>query len=148
MTRDPHYLRVARALALITGLAGVATGCGGDDVSGTDGSVSMDGTVASDGGGDGTDGGGGGTDGGGTDGGEGVDGGEMADAGGTDGGASNDGGAEDGGTAIADGGDICATCVCFATPGVDAGLPMCDGDEIITCGCAAIGPLFPPDLPV
>lgn len=54
--------------------------------------------------------------------------------------------------AVAVDADLCATCGCFGfTPedaGVDAGVPDCNtipGAEIC---CAAIGPLFPPDLAV
>ncbi len=131
MTRDPHYLRVARALALITGLAGVAVGCAGDhSATGTDGSVADASDVDSSMGGDSGAGDGGGTDAG-----------PAGDAG------NDDAGATDGG-AIADGGVDCDACVCFFNVDVDAGLPMCEGDAVLECGCAVIGPLSPPDLPV
>ena len=146
MSRDPHYLRVARALALITGLAGVATGCGSDHRSpGTDSGMVADGSMRIDGSGGsdaGDDDAGGGTDGGDMDGGDMTDGGDANDGGG------NDGGSDDGGTVIADGGLTCDECTCFGIIGEDAGLPICPSELIFDCGCAVIGPLYPPDLPV
>lgn len=40
----------------------------------------------------------------------------------------------------------CATCTCGLTAD-DAGLPFCPSEQIVTCNCAAVGPLSPPNLP-
>lgn len=40
----------------------------------------------------------------------------------------------------------CTTCTCGLTAD-DAGVPFCSGQATLTCGCAAVGPLAPPDLP-
>jgi hypothetical protein len=52
----------------------------------------------------------------------------------------------------ADAFDVCASCTCtFPTPddaGTDAGLPDCNTVAGGAICCAAIGPLFPPDLAV
>ncbi len=107
---DPHYVRFARALALL-GTLGGPIGCG---------------TAT----------------------------GPANDTGATppDAAAADAARAIDSATPLADaGGDIdaffdCTTCTCGLTAG-DAGLPFCPGDRVVTCGCAAVGPLFPPDLP-
>ncbi len=121
MTSTPHYLRVARALALVTGLAGVSTGCG--DSHGRD------------------DAGGGMRDSGPS---------ILTDAGppGFDAGPP---GREDAGWPLSDAGappdagpHVCETCSCAF--GADAGpLPLCQGDDEVMC-CLAIGPLFPPSV--
>jgi hypothetical protein len=88
---EPHYLRFARTLALASGIAGAASGCGMSTTPGNDTGTG------------------------------------VADAGGVD--------------AFFD----CASCTCGLTA-TDAGVPFCSGDAVITCGCAAVGPLAPPDL--
>lgn len=129
---QPHFVRFAQALALVTGLAGASAGCGGGTTSGTDsgsggndsGGGGNDAAMVADGG-EATDAATTGDTGTATDAGEATDSGQMADA------ASFD----------------CSTCDCGLTA-TDAGLPLCMGDAIITCGCAAVGPLAPPDLMV
>jgi hypothetical protein len=39
----------------------------------------------------------------------------------------------------------CTTCTC-GEGSTDAGLPICPGQQVLHCGCAAVGPLAPPDL--
>jgi hypothetical protein len=39
----------------------------------------------------------------------------------------------------------CTACECGLTA-TDAGVPLCSGDAILACHCAAVGPLAPPDL--
>lgn len=94
---EPHYVRFARALALVTAFG--APGCGTATTlpEGDSGAPNDAATIADSG----------------------------ADAG-----ASFD----------------CTTCTCGLTAD-DAGVPFCTGDAVITCGCAAVGPLAPPDLP-
>ena len=150
MHLEPHYLRVARALALVGGLSATggcteATSLG--DAGSTDGgprpsdaSAALD--AASDDAGEATVDASVMTP---TDGGD-VDGGDV------DGGGLLDAGDVDGGTALADAGDTdagaapfdCATCDCFGAPDVDAGVPSCFPDHGMCC--IAIGPLPPPDL--
>jgi hypothetical protein len=95
---EPHYVRVARALALL-GALGTAPGCGlastppqGDAAAANDADT-------------------------------------MADA-------SSD----------VDAAIDCTTCTCGLTAD-DAGVPFCSGQATLSCGCAAVGPLAPPDLP-
>ncbi|MDQ3034364.1 MAG: hypothetical protein M3Y87_18295 [Myxococcota bacterium] len=119
-SKTPHYVRVARALALVTGLAGLPA-CAVSTTLGTDsGPGEADsGPMLADSGSD--------TDSGAT----GDDAGTVADA----------GSQPDAGTV-----HTCATCTC--TFGVDAGpVVSCEGVGLETTCCAAIGPLFPPDLP-
>ena len=148
-SKTPHYVRVARALALVTALAGAPacsssttpdtdSGTGGTD---SGGMIADSGGGAIDSGGGATDSGGGGTDSGGgaTDSGAGVDSGHAGHDSGT---AVADAGQPDGGGIV----HTCETCVC--TYGADAG-PVVSCEAIgmeIPC-CIAIGPLFPPDLP-
>jgi hypothetical protein len=137
--REPHFVRFARALALVTGLAGVSVtvACGDDDgdtpppppadMGGADASAPDAGdTDAGD------------TDAGDTDAGE-------ADAGGTDAEMADAG-------EVIDSGPKCDECSCDFSGGggggiPDAGLPICEGAAAIEC-CPAVGPLSPPDLPV
>jgi hypothetical protein len=146
-SKTPHYVRVARALALVTALAG-APACSSSTTPDTDsGSGDTDGGgMIADAGGGGTDAGGGGTD----SGSGGTDSGTSA----TDSGALADSGhaGHDSGTAVADAGQpdagivhTCATCVC--TWGADAGpVVSCEAIGMEVPCCIAIGPLFPPDL--
>jgi hypothetical protein len=128
---QPHFVRFAQALALVTGLAGVTTGCSGTTTAGTD---SGNGAIDS---------------------GNGTDAAMIADAaGGTDAGGETDAGtavdaasADDSGNVADAGAFDCSTCDCGFLAG-DSGVPLCTGDAIITCGCAAVGPLAPPDLAV
>ncbi len=105
---QPHYLRFARSVALVSGLGCAAAGCGT--------ATSPPGDAGS----------------------------TLADTGG--GGTDTGTPAPDTGTPVADAGFDCTTCTCGLTAD-DAGLPFCSGDAILACNCAAIGPLFPPDLP-
>jgi len=140
ISSTPRYVRVARALALITGLAGLSA-CGDNATAEpTDSGTGADSS---------------------------TDSGTLADLGGeTDSGAESDlgneadlGTATDSGTdvdlgVIADGGGIdasaiaCDACVCTGF-GVDSDagpVVSCEAVGRIDC-CVAIGPLFPPDLP-
>ncbi len=122
MTREPHFVRFAQALALVTGLAGCsATTTGTGDAGGTGGDAASgdDAAMVADAGGGGDDAGGLGDDAGA------ADDADVADAGGFD----------------------CTTCDCGFT-GLDAGLPVCPVEAQVVCGCVAIGPLAPPDLMV
>lgn len=52
---------------------------------------------------------------------------------------------------IADASDVdaffdCTSCTCGLLA-ADVGLPDCPSERIVQCGCAAVGPLAPPDLP-
>ena len=141
MTREPHYVRFAQALALVTGLAGVTLGCsspivsGGADTGGggsDSGSGGNDAAVIADSGGGGNDSGGGGDDSG-----AGADGGDTADTGGS---------SEDSGV-IADAALFdCGTCDC-GFGGIDSGVQSCEAAGHFEC-CVAVGPLAPPDLAV
>jgi len=138
VSSTPRYVRVARALALITGLAGLSA-CGDSATAEpTDSGTGADSS---------------------------TDSGTLADLGGeTDSGAESDLGSEadlgtDSGTdvdlgVISDAGGIdasaiaCDACVCTGF-GVDS-----DAGPVVSCEdvgrfdcCVAIGPLFPPDLP-
>ncbi len=98
---EPHYVRFARAMALVGTLA--APGCG---------------TATT----------------------------PEGDTGAT----TNDSGT-DAAAPIADAGDVdaffdCTSCTCGLLA-EDAGLPYCPSERIVQCGCAAVGPLAPPDLP-
>ena len=134
-SRAPHYVRVARALALLTGLTGLSA-CGGEDSptppvdSGVDSGAVADSGQDTDAGGD--------ADAGGE-----ADAGPLADAGGdVDAGQMADAGVENDA-----GGDRCATCACdFMAPGADGGAASCEALGFFEC-CPAVGPLFPPDLP-
>ena len=136
MTSTPHYLRVARALARVTGLAGISAcgspGPGGSDsgTTGTDSGTAMvdSGPGGSDSGPGDSDSGPGGSDSGTT----------MADSGTT---------ASDGGAPVDAMAFTCATCACtFGVP-EDAGQVSCSDVGLEIECCAAIGPLFPPDMP-
>jgi hypothetical protein len=145
-SRAPHYVRVARALALLTGLAGLPA-CSDRADPTPPGDSGVDADVLADAGGDAgptTDAGGDTDAGPTTDAGGDVDAGPTADAGGdVDAGPMADAGVENDA-----GGDRCATCVCsFMAPGVDAGTASCESLGYFEC-CPAVGPLFPPDLPV
>ncbi len=39
----------------------------------------------------------------------------------------------------------CTQCSCDESV-IDSGLPLCPGLQVIHCGCAAVGPLAPPEL--
>ncbi len=132
-SRAPHYVRVARALALLTGLAGLPA-CSDRADPMLPGDLGVDANVVADAGGDG----GPTIDAGGD-----TDAGPLADAGGdVDAGPTADAGVENDA-----GGNRCATCVCSAmVPGVDAGTASCESLGYVEC-CPAVGPLFPPDLP-
>lgn len=134
-SRAPHYVRVARALALLSGLAGLPA-CSGRTEPTAPGDSGVDADVTADAGGD--------NDAGQVaDAGSDVDAGPIADAGGgTDAGPVADAGAADDA-----GGDRCTTCGCAITsPDGDAGPASCEALGYFEC-CPAVGPLFPPDLP-
>ena len=142
----PRYVRVARALALITGLAGLSA-CGDTTTappsdSGTRADASADLGARADLGRE-------------PDSGSEADLGATTDSGAsTDSGTSTDSGADVDLGGIADGGGIdasaisCETCVCTGLgPDSDAGpVVSCEHVGRFDC-CVAIGPLFPPDLP-
>ena len=151
MERAPHYLRFARALALLTGLAGIPACTETGEVVADGGPAprdaaadagDLDASTSSADGGDTTPDGGDTT----------PDGGDTTPDGG---GAAPDGGdrlADAGGPGL-DAGDVvpdagvpfdCAACDCFGAPDVDAGVPSCFPDHAMCC--VAIGPLSPPDL--
>jgi hypothetical protein len=118
MNREPHFVRFAQALALVTGLAGCAATHSGDGDSGRGG-----------------DAGGGGDDAA-----------MIADAASaTDGGTRADVGTSTDAGELVDA-DFCGSCDCgFGT--VDSGRPTCDSIGHFEC-CAVVGPLAPPDLAV
>jgi len=146
-SRAPHYVRVARALALLTGLAGLSA-CSerAEPMPPSDSGIDAD--LVADAGGDRDSGAR-------TDAGADTDAGSDGDAGRTlDAGASDDAGTSmdadvlaDAGSAVDAGGDRCATCDCsFLVPSTDAGTASCESLGYVEC-CPAVGPLFPPDLP-
>lgn len=96
---EPHYVRFARAVALVGTLA--APGCGTATAPESD-----------------------------------------------TGSPGNDSGTD--AASIADASDVdaffdCTSCTCGLLA-EDAGLPYCPSERIVQCGCAAVGPLAPPDL--
>lgn len=146
MSREPHFVRVARALALVTGLAGMAPGCGAGPVGAPADAFA------------GVDSGGGGTDAAmvldaardaSADTGNAHDTGTVSDTGtardtGTGRDTGVDAAADD--AEVADAGMFdCLTCDCFGVE--DAGRVDCNMAGHIEC-CVAIGPLAPPDLAV
>ena len=146
MERAPHYLRFARALALLTGLAGIPACTETGEVVADGGPAPRDAaadagdldasTSTADGGDTTPDGGGAAPDGGDTT----PDAGDLlADAGAP---------GLDAGDVVPDTGVPvpfdCAACDCFGAPDVDACVPSCFPDHAMCC--VAIGPLSPPDL--
>lgn len=139
----PHYLRVARALALVSGLAGLPA-CGSATTPGTEDS----GATHEDSGASGGDSGMVASDSGpATDDAGGIDAGGADDASvGDDAGSpADDAAVADAGHA-GDAGDPCLSCVCAGPVVADAGPDTCESLGHFEC-CAVIGPLFPPDLP-
>jgi hypothetical protein len=114
----PHYVRFARSLALLGGLGAAATGCDATTHSPTPDAAAGPDATIAD---------------------------DAAVA-------TADAPGEDAPAVASDAFDVCTTCGCFGfapdDAGVDAGVPDCltlAGAEIC---CAAVGPLFPPDLAV
>jgi hypothetical protein len=139
MASTPHYLRVARALALVSSLAGVPACSSSTTPPGDGGSSTPDAFAGADSGGA-------------------EDAGHAHDSGPapTDSGPEPaDSGSSDGGVLVADGGPIendageatpCDSCVCEVGLPIDGGgAPTCESIGRFEC-CAVIGPLFPPDL--
>lgn len=125
MASTPHYLRVARALALVTGLAGLPACWASHEADRVRPRMDSGTTPTADAGPSGRDAGPRGRDAGPP----GMDAGMMSDAG------------------PADAGDVCATCFCpFIGPQDAGGQPTCESVGAVNC-CAVIGPLFPPNVP-
>lgn len=116
----PHYLRFARALALVSTAACSETHAPGDDAgpSPVDAYVALDAPAT------------------------------VHDSGPTfvDVGLPLEDAGGDAGTEVADGGLQCGDCACREFPVDGASLPNCYDVGLDVC-CLAVGPLSPPDLP-